>query len=179
MTDNPNVILIFADDLGRGMLSCYGQQHFETPNIDRLANEGMKFNHAYGCAFCAPSRASMLTGLHDCHEGTWTYTQGGLYHRLSAGEMTLDQVTELLHTTGLQAGPDDIFLAQIAEHAGYTTGQNANLLYELNDDYREEHDVSADYPDIVARLSGGMLNACDGDYRNGTPQAHFAAYQDF
>ena len=127
MTDNPNVILIFADDLGRGMLSCYGQQHFETPNIDRLANEGMKFNHAYGCAFCAPSRASMLTGLHDCHEGTWSYTQGGLYHRLSAGEMTLDQVTELLHTTGLQAGPDDIFLAQIAEHAGYTTGQIGKL----------------------------------------------------
>ena len=54
MTDNPNVILIYGDDLGRGMLSCYGQQHFETPNIDRLANEGMKFNHAYGCAFCAP-----------------------------------------------------------------------------------------------------------------------------
>ena len=127
MTDNPNVILIFADDLGRGMLSCYGQQHFETPNIDRLANEGMKFNHAYGCAFCAPSRASMLTGLHDCHEGTWTYTQGGLYHRLSAGEMTVDQVTELLHTTGLQAGPDDVFLAQIAEHAGYTTGQIGKL----------------------------------------------------
>lgn len=127
MTDNPNVILIFADDLGRGMLSCYGQQHFETPNIDRLANEGMKFNHAYGCAFCAPSRASMLTGLHDCHEGTWTYTQGGIYHRLSAGEMNLDQVTELLHTTGLQAGPDDVFLAQIAVHAGYTTGQIGKL----------------------------------------------------
>ena len=127
MTDNPNVILIFADDLGRGMLSCYGQQHFETPNIDRLANDGMRFNHAYGCAFCAPSRASMLTGIHDCHEGTWTYTQGGLYNRLSAGELTLDQITESLHTTGLQAGPDDVFLAQIAEEAGYTTGQIGKL----------------------------------------------------
>ena len=101
MTDNPNVILIYGDDLGRGMLSCYGQRHFETPNIDRLAHEGMRFNHAYGCAFCAPSRASMLTGLHDCHSGTWTYTQGGVYDRLSAGELTLGQITELLHTTGL------------------------------------------------------------------------------
>ena len=127
MTDTPNVILIYGDDLGRGMLSCYGQQHFETPNIDRLANEGVKFNHAYGCAFCAPSRASMLTGLHDCHEGTWTYTQGGLYHRLSAGEMTLDQLSELLHTTGLQAGADDVFLAEIAAHAGYATGQIGKL----------------------------------------------------
>ena len=127
MTDNPNVILIYGDDLGRGMLSCYGQQHFETPNIDRLANEGMKFNHAYGCAFCAPSRASMLTGLHDCHDGTWTYTQGGLYDRLSAGELTLSQITELIHTTGLQAGSNDVFLPQIAEHAGYVTGQIGKL----------------------------------------------------
>ena len=43
MADKPNVIFIYGDDLGRGMLSCYGQQHFETPNIDRLANEGMRF----------------------------------------------------------------------------------------------------------------------------------------
>ncbi len=126
-TVTPNVILIFADDLGRGTLSCYGQQHFETPNIDRLANEEMRFNHAYGCAFCAPSRASMLTGIHDCHEGTWTYTQDGIYHRLSTGELTLDQITELIHTTSLQADPDDVFLAQIAEAAGDVTGQIGKL----------------------------------------------------
>ena len=93
MADKPNVIFIYGDDLGRGMLSCYGQQHFETPNIDRLANEGMRFRQAYGCAFCAPSRASMMTGLHDCHRGTWTYTQGSAYNRLSTGEMTLAQIT--------------------------------------------------------------------------------------
>ncbi len=127
MTDNPNVILIFADDLGRGMLSCYGQQHFETPNIDRLANEGMKFNHAYGCAFCAPSRASMLTGIHDCHQGRWTYTKAGIYESISTGEMTPSEISELIHTTGLQAGPNDVFLAEIAEQAGYTTGQIGKL----------------------------------------------------
>ena len=127
MTDIPNVILIYADDLGRGMLSCYGQQYFETPNIDRLATEGMRFTHAYGCAFCAPSRASMLTGLHDCHKGTWTYTQGKIYDKISSGEMTLSQISELLHTTGLQARPDEVFLAQIAEHAGYATGQIGKL----------------------------------------------------
>lgn len=127
LTDKPNVILIFADDLGRGMLSCYGQQHFETPNIDRLAKEGMKFNHAYGCAFCAPSRASMLTGLHDCHEGTWTYTRAGIYKSISTGEMTHDEISELIHTTGLQAEPDDVFLAQVADAAGHTTGQIGKL----------------------------------------------------
>ncbi len=69
----------------------------------------------------------MLTGLHDCHDGTWTYTQGGLYDRLSAGELTLSQVTELVHTTGLQADPSDVFLAQIAEETGYVTGQIGKL----------------------------------------------------
>ena len=127
MTNNPNIILIYADDLGRGMLSCYGQQHFETPNIDRLANEGMRFNHAYGCAFCAPSRASMLTGLHDCHQGTWTYTKGGIYNNISSGKMEYSEITELIHTTGLQATSDDVFLAQIPEEAGYTTGQIGKL----------------------------------------------------
>ena len=127
MNNNPNVILIFADDLGRGMLSCYGQQHFETPNIDRLANEGMKFNHAYGCAFCAPSRASMLTGLHDCHQGTWTYTRAGIYKSISTGETTYSEISELIHTTGLQAEPNDVFLAQIPKEAGYSTGQIGKL----------------------------------------------------
>lgn len=59
----PNIIYILADDLGYGDLSCYGQQKFETPNIDRLATEGMRFtNHYAGCAVCAPSRSSLLTG---------------------------------------------------------------------------------------------------------------------
>ncbi len=63
----PNIILLYADDLGRGMLSLYGQRHFQTPKIDRLGHEGMRFERVYGCAFCAPARASMITGIHDCH----------------------------------------------------------------------------------------------------------------
>ena len=128
MTNNPNIILIYADDLGRGMLSCYGQQHFETPNIDRLANEGMRFNHAYGCAFCAPIPIKYANrNYNDCHQGTWTYTKGGIYNNISSGEMEYSEITELIHTTGLQATSDDVFLAQIPEEAGYTTGQIGKL----------------------------------------------------
>ena len=66
--DKPNVIYILADDLGYGDLSCYGQTKFETPNIDRLAAEGMKFtSHYSGSAVCAPSRCSLLTGMHTGH----------------------------------------------------------------------------------------------------------------
>ena len=59
----PNVIYILADDLGYGDLSCYGQTKFRTPNIDRLAKEGMKFTNHYSCnTVCSPSRAVLMTG---------------------------------------------------------------------------------------------------------------------
>jgi len=62
---SPNVIFILADDLGYGDLGCYGQKFIETPNLDHLADEGIKFlNHYAGSPVCAPSRASLLTGLH-------------------------------------------------------------------------------------------------------------------
>lgn len=59
----PNIVYILADDLGYGDLSCYGQKRFQTPNIDRLAREGMLFTQHYaGCSVCAPSRSSLMTG---------------------------------------------------------------------------------------------------------------------
>ena len=64
----PNVIYILADDLGYGDLSCYGQKRFATPNLDRLAQEGMRFTQHYaGSTVCAPSRCSLMTGLHTGH----------------------------------------------------------------------------------------------------------------
>ncbi|MCK3683709.1 arylsulfatase [Maribellus sp. YY47] len=59
----PNIVYILADDLGWGDLSCYGQTHFQTPNIDQLAESGMQFTQHYaGCTVCAPSRSSLMTG---------------------------------------------------------------------------------------------------------------------
>ena len=127
MNKNPNVIFIYADDLGRGMLSCYGQRHYRTPNIDRLAAEGMKFTRSYGCAFCAPARASLLCGLHDAHAGGWSFTKGGIYKELDKGTMTLEQIYELIHNTGTQCRPGDVYLPQIAKKAGYVTGQIGKL----------------------------------------------------
>ena len=61
----PNVVLILADDMGYGDLSCQGQRHFRTPNIDGLARDGIRFTHQYaGAPLCAPSRAALMTG-HD------------------------------------------------------------------------------------------------------------------
>ena len=61
----PNIIYIMADDLGWGDLSCYGQEKFQTPNLDKLASEGMRFTKHYaGSTVCAPSRCALMTGLH-------------------------------------------------------------------------------------------------------------------
>jgi arylsulfatase A-like enzyme len=64
----PNIVFILADDMGYGDPGCYGQTKIQTPNIDALAKQGMRFTQAYaGAAVCAPSRCSLLTGLHTGH----------------------------------------------------------------------------------------------------------------
>ncbi len=66
--ERPNLRFILADDLGYGDLGCYGQKRILTPNIDRLASEGVRFTQAYsGSTVCAPSRCSLMTGLHTGH----------------------------------------------------------------------------------------------------------------
>ena len=64
----PNIIFILADDLGYGDLGCYGQKKIQTPNLDRLAAEGMRFTQCYaGSTVCAPSRSVLMTGQHTGH----------------------------------------------------------------------------------------------------------------
>src|SRR5580765_4238891 len=59
----PNVVILYADDLGYGDVSCYGATRVQTPNIDRLAQEGLRFTDAHcSSSTCTPSRYSMLTG---------------------------------------------------------------------------------------------------------------------
>lgn len=64
----PNIVFFLADDLGYGDLGCYGQTRIQTPNIDRLASEGIRFTQAYaGATVCAPSRCCLMTGKHTGH----------------------------------------------------------------------------------------------------------------
>src|SRR4030095_4903590 len=66
--DSPNIVFILADDLGHAELGCYGQTKIQTPNIDRLAAQGMRLTPCYfGSHVCAPSRSALMTGLHTGH----------------------------------------------------------------------------------------------------------------
>src|SRR6185503_6249465 len=82
----PNLVFILADDLGYGDLGCYGQKKIKTPNIDRLASEGMRFTQAYaGSTVCAPSRAALMTGLHMGH----ARIRGNAKVQLEASDVTI------------------------------------------------------------------------------------------
>ena len=66
----PNILLIFSDDHAKKALSCYGNQDIQTPALDRIANEGMRFEHALTPnSFCTPARASALTGKYSHRNG--------------------------------------------------------------------------------------------------------------
>lgn len=85
----PNILIVQTDDLGYGDLSAYGQQRFETPNLDRLAFEGTRFTQYYaGSTVCAPSRATLMTGLHTGH----ARIRGNGEFPLEASDVTVAEV---------------------------------------------------------------------------------------
>jgi arylsulfatase A-like enzyme len=99
----PNILLIVADDLGYGELGSYGQQRIATPELDRLAEEGMRFTQFYaGSAVCAPSRSVLMTGKH-------------------AGHTTVRGNSPVLNFPGQQLQADDVTVAAVLKRAGYRT----------------------------------------------------------
>ncbi|MFW6689480.1 sulfatase-like hydrolase/transferase [Streptomyces sp. MAR4 CNX-425] len=100
--ERPNIVLIVADDLGYGELGSYGQQVIHTPHLDRLAAEGMRFTAAYASApVCAPSRASLLTGLHSGHARVRENPMRGIQPSIGPADTT---VAELLRARGYRTG---------------------------------------------------------------------------
>jgi arylsulfatase A-like enzyme len=99
----PNIVFILADDLGYGDLSCQGQKHFQTPNIDQLAAEGMTFTQHYaGSTVCSPSRSVLLTGQHTGH----TAIRGNKRDKFGNWPMAANVLTvaEILQKNGYKTG---------------------------------------------------------------------------
>lgn len=97
----PNVVFILADDLGYGDISCYGSKVIHTPNVDKLAEQGMKFTSFYVHNRCSPTRAALMTGCH-------------------AQRVDMGKVIYYKDRSGLNS--EEITVAELLKEAGYATG---------------------------------------------------------
>lgn len=104
-TTRPNIVVILADDLGYGDLGCYGHPTILTPNLDKMAEEGLRFTQFYvGAAVCTPSRAAFLTGRLGIRTGV--YGKRDVFFPNSTGGLPLSEITipEVLKTKGYATG---------------------------------------------------------------------------
>ncbi len=135
-TRPPNIILIMADDLGYGDLGCYGNTRIETPYLDRLAKNGLKFTdfHSNG-AVCSPTRAALMTGLYQQKSGL----EGVIYVKGETRKVGLDTA----YTT----------MAELFKSAGYTTGMMGkwHLGYE-----KQYNPVHHGFDEFIGYLSGNI-----------------------
>ena len=141
---HPNIIFIYADDLGKGMLSAYGQEQFTTPNIDKLIHNGTSFNNAYGCMLSAPARASLLSGYHDCHPNKWNINGGGRFVNLSE-EKEIADVEKEINRKDVRLPENDLYLPQVFKQAGYVTGQIGKLEWGFTATRQQMKDHGWDY----------------------------------
>ena len=110
--DRPNIVVLYADDLGWRDLSCQGSRFYETPHIDRLAKQGMRFGQAYACApNCAPSRACLMTGKYTPRHGVYTVASS------ARGQSKHRRLIPIKNTTVLR--DDFVTLPETLRTAGY------------------------------------------------------------
>ncbi len=162
----PNVIFIYADDLGKGLLSAYGQKQYTTPNIDKLVKQGISFNRAYGC---------MLSG--DIFNGN--ASMAGLKRSNLQGGVN---VPLIFYWKGTFAEnvllPDNRYVvyssnlgAAIVENTGWKlrhyAKKNIFELYNLNTDPQERNNLIDNYPQIAEKLINILIRECESDLRNG------------
>jgi len=98
--EKPNIVVVLADDMGWGDSATYGHKLIKSPNLDKLASEGVKFTQGYSaCGVCSPSRAAILTGRTPYRNGVWRHLSGKHEAHLRASEITYP---ELLKKIGYQ-----------------------------------------------------------------------------
>ena len=125
----PNILLYFVDDVGWTDLACFGSKFYETPNLDRLASQGMMFTSAYSNAGnCAPTRGSLLTGMYNPRHGT--YTVGSKYRFDNQKDYIRWEDRKLLAADNKEhSDSSDYIFGEYLHDAGYTTGWFGKIHY--------------------------------------------------
>lgn len=143
----PNIIFIMADDLGYGDLGCYGQQVIQTPHIDQMAAEGMRFtDHYAGSTVCAPSRCSLMTGLHTGH----AYVRGNREVR-PMGQLPLPADTATLPRVLQAAGYKTALMGKWGLGGPGSTGTPNNQGFDYFFGYLCQRHAHNYYPEFLFR----------------------------
>jgi len=191
----PNVVLILNDDMGYSDIGCYGGE-IETPNLDRLAANGLRFSQFYNTARCSPSRASMLTGLHPHQTGVGILTYdsgpegyaGNLNHRcvtipqalkrngyrtyMSGKWHVASSLTEPTDTWPMQRGFDEFYGTIIGAGSFY----DPNTLTRGNDnDEHEAREPGFFYTDAISDQAVAFIDKHEREHP-GTPFFEYVAY---
>lgn len=165
----PNIVFITIDDLGWADLGCYGSRYHETPNLDRLATQGMLFTHAYAsAAICSPTRAALMTGKAPARTGITDWIRA----RFQGGDIPADKTYKLTYTGGpgdsllCPANPlwmelDEVTIAEKLKERGYVTGHIGKWHLGTEDWYPEKQ--------------GFDVNIGGCDY--GQPPSYFDPYE--
>ncbi len=151
----PNIIFILADDLGYGDLGCYGQQVIQTPNLDRMAAEGLRFTQFYaGATVCAPSRCVLMTGLHTGH----CYIRGNAKLDLRPSDLTVAKVLKQQGYTSALIGKWGL------GHEG-SQGVPTQQGFDFFFGYLDQHHAHNYYPSFLMRNEERvpLLNEVRGD----------------
>jgi len=161
----PNIIFVLADDLGYTDVACYGSTYYETPNIDRLASQGMRFTSGYTCGpNCTPTRAALMSGQYGPRTGM--YTVGGIdrFNWQSRPLRPVDNVEKL--------APEKITIAEALKKAGYATGMFGK--WHLGDDPRH-HPLRQGFDEAIVSAGQHFDFATNPkvDYPPGTYLADF------
>jgi arylsulfatase A-like enzyme len=143
----PNIIFVIADDFGYGDAGCYGQKRIQTPNIDRLAREGLRFTDFYaGSTVCAPSRCVLMTGLHTGH----AFIRGNGKDNLRPEDIT---IPELLKVAGYRTGITGKWGLGHEGSTGVPTRQGFDYFYG----YLDQHHAHNYYPSFLMRNESRVM----------------------
>ena len=152
----PNMIFVLVDDLGYGDLGCYGQETIPTPNLDRMAAEGIRFTQHYsGNTVCAPSRCALMTGKHNGH--AWVRGNYEIGPRGFGAELELR--------------PEDVTIPEVLKQAGYTTAMIGKWGLGMDQTTGEPNKKGFDYSYGYLNQAYAHYQFPDSLYRDGIREA--------
>jgi arylsulfatase A len=162
----PNVVLIMADDLGWKDLHCYGNENVDTPNIDRLAKQGLLFTDAYSASpVCTPTRAALMTGESPARLNITNHAAGHPPNFRKPG-------TNLIEPIWLRHLPlERVTLAEQLKQAGYATG----FVGKWHLSHRDKTDKEPTEPELRPEHQGFDINI--GGCQFGGPPSYFSPYK--